>query len=107
MSAGRIQFVVLSFIMHDHDLRSVVALALLVRESYSYKWPAADEPVLAQRTAERVAAGKHAAKQIACDVCHERFYLHYPSMTCPLVPWSKPIRDEMQLKVTCIIDSDC
>lgn len=40
----------------------------------SFAWPDAN---MAQRTSERVAAGKRAARHIACDVCEERVLSHF------------------------------
>eukprot|EP00927_Polykrikos_kofoidii_P060721 TRINITY_DN55643_c0_g1_i1.p1 TRINITY_DN55643_c0_g1~~TRINITY_DN55643_c0_g1_i1.p1 ORF type:complete len:221 (+),score=42.85 TRINITY_DN55643_c0_g1_i1:109-771(+) len=40
-----------------------------------YNWP---EVGMGSRTSERVSAGKRAAKYIACEVCEERVFAHFP-----------------------------
>mmetsp|Transcript_154190 Transcript_154190/g.283888 ORF Transcript_154190/g.283888 Transcript_154190/m.283888 type:complete len:242 (+) Transcript_154190:2-727(+) len=46
----------------------------------SFVWP---DATMAQRTSDRVAAGKRAARHIACDVCEERVMSHFPASFDP------------------------
>lgn len=44
----------------------------------SFTWP---DEIMGPRTSERVAAGKRAARHIACDVCEERVLSHFGAMS--------------------------
>jgi len=53
----------------------IAPAALVAAKKTTYDWP---DGGMAQRTTDRVAAGKRAAKYIACDVCSERVLALFP-----------------------------